>query len=57
MPAKRDLSLSTPLSSDKSYTEQRLCVPNKKFDSHIIEDISSTDIQIIDSIEKVNLIY
>jgi hypothetical protein len=51
---KRDLSLSTPLNAEKYYNEMRNTEILKKSDTHVIEDITSTDYIMVDSLEKVN---
>ena len=50
---KRDLSLSTPLNPNKHYNEMRNTELLKTGDGHVIEDITSTDYIMIDSLEKV----
>jgi hypothetical protein len=50
---RRDLSLSNPLSPEKYYNEMRNTEQLRKDESHAIEDITSTDYLIIDSLEKV----
>jgi hypothetical protein len=53
---KRDLSLSIPLNAEKSYSEVRSTKCLKKLETYVIEDITSTSIQLIDSLEKVALV-
>ena len=50
---KRDLSLSAPLDPNKHYNEMRNTELLRNGDSHVIEDITSTDYIMIDSLEKV----
>lgn len=50
---KRDLSLSVPLDSTKGFTESRTTVEVLKNESHIIDDITSTEVQLIDDLKKV----
>lgn len=50
---RRDLSLSNPLNPEKYYNEMRNTELLRKEESHAIEDITSTDYLIIDSLEKV----
>lgn len=53
---QRDLSLLKAYSNEKSFAETRRtssCLKNDKF---LIEDITSTDMQIVDSLEKVWLV-
>jgi len=53
---QRDLSLLRAYNHEKSFAETRRtssCLKNDKF---IIEDITSTDMQIVDSLEKVWLV-
>ncbi len=53
---QRDLSLLKAYNHEKSFAETRRtssCLKNDKF---IIEDITSTDMQIVDSLEKVWLV-
>jgi hypothetical protein len=51
---KRDLSLSQPLDPEKYYNEMRNTVLLRKGESHVIEDITSTDYLLVDSLEKVH---
>jgi hypothetical protein len=51
---KRDLSLSVPLNPDKYYNEMRNTVLLHQSDSHIIDDITSTEYLLVDSLEKVH---
>eukprot|EP00347_Sterkiella_histriomuscorum_P021579 403333486 len=53
---QRDLSLKKPYNQEKSFSESRRTVNCLKYDSHSIEDITSTELQIVDSIEKVVLV-
>lgn len=53
---KRDISLAVPLSAEKSYSEVRSTKALKRLETYTIEDIASTNIQLIDSLEKVSLI-
>jgi hypothetical protein len=53
---QRDLSLLRAYNHEKSFAETRRtssCLKNDKF---LIEDITSTDMQIVDSLEKVWLV-
>jgi hypothetical protein len=50
---KRDLSLTNPLDQTKYYNEVRNAELLKKGSSHIIEDITSTEYLIVNTIEKV----
>ena len=52
--SKRDLSLSTPLNPKKFYNETRNSSLLEKSNSTVIEDITSTNYLIIDSLEKVS---
>lgn len=53
-PAKRDLSLAAALSEgDKGFTESRTTVALSKDESHTIEDITSTEVQLVDDMKKV----
>ncbi|CDW90653.1 UNKNOWN [Stylonychia lemnae] len=54
---KRDLSLNQPLDTSKGYTESRATLSIMKDETHFIEDITSTEIQLIDSIQKVKGVY
>lgn len=51
--SKRDLTLATPLDSKKNYCEIRTSSCVFQNESHAIQDTSSTNYQIIDSIAKV----
>ena len=51
--SKRDLSLTNPLDWDKFYNEVRNSENYKKSEKLRIEDITSTDYIIIDSLDKV----
>ena len=50
---KRDLSLTTPLDPAKFYNEIRNSIILKKEEKLKIEDITSVEMMIIDSLEKV----
>lgn len=54
---KRDLSLAKPLTSSddatKGFTESRTTLELTKDEAHTIEDITSTEIQLIDDLKKV----
>ena len=50
---KRDLSLTNPLDVEKFYNEVRISENYKKGEKLRIEDITSTDYIIIDSLDKV----
>ena len=51
--ANRDLTLATPLDSKKNYCEIRTSSCVFQHESHTIQDTTSTNYQIIDSIAKV----
>ena len=53
---KRDLSLAKPLESEKAFSEMRTAKCIEKYGTYIIEDFVSTELQNIDSLEKVLLI-
>jgi hypothetical protein len=53
---KRDISHSTAMSIEKSYNEVRSTKCLEKYESYMINDIASTDFQLIDSLEKVALV-
>jgi len=53
---KRDISHSTTLDTEKSYSEVRSTTCLEKYENYTINDITSTDFQLIDSLEKVALI-
>eukprot|EP01022_Parablepharisma_sp_SALTPOND_P023508 TRINITY_DN4_c0_g2_i2.p1 TRINITY_DN4_c0_g2~~TRINITY_DN4_c0_g2_i2.p1 ORF type:complete len:1596 (+),score=184.76 TRINITY_DN4_c0_g2_i2:189-4976(+) len=53
---KRDLSLAKALDIEKSYSEMRTTKCVEKYDTYLIDDITSTDLQIVDSLEKVILV-
>ncbi len=53
---KRDLSLAKPLSCDKTYSEMRTNKCVEKYETYLIDDITNTDLQTVDSLEKVLLI-
>ena len=50
---KRDLSLTKPLDTEKGFTESRTNVNIEKHGDHFIDDITSTEIQLIDDLKKV----
>ena len=50
---KRDLSLLQSLDLSKGYTESRTTIELLKHDTSLIEDITSTEIQLIDDLKKV----
>ncbi|CAI2378280.1 unnamed protein product [Moneuplotes crassus] len=50
---KRDLSLSAPLDPEKAYNEMRNSNLLKKGESDIIEDITSTEYLLVDSLGKI----
>ena len=50
---KRDLSLSNPLDPSKYYNEMRNSLVLRKDESHEIDDITSTNYIMIDSLERV----
>lgn len=54
--SRRDLSLTDPLDVDKFYNEVRNAENSKKDEKLIIDDITSTDYIIIDSLEKVKTV-
>lgn len=49
----RDLSLTTPLDPSKFYNEVRNSIILKKDAELVIEDITSVEMMIIDSLEKL----
>ena len=49
----RDLSLTTPLDPTKFYNEVRNSIILKKDAELVIEDITSVEMMIIDSLEKL----
>ena len=51
--SKRDLTLTRPLDSSKGFTESRITVNLQKFGTHVLEDVTSTEIQTIDDLTKV----
>ena len=51
---KRDLSLSKPLNPEKTYNEMRDAILIRNTEETTIEDITSTDYMIVDSLEKVS---
>lgn len=53
---KRDLSLIKTLDVNKSFSEMRTAKCVEKFETYSIDDITSSDLQIVDSMEKVVLI-
>ena len=53
---KRDLSLAKPLEVEKAFSEMRTTKCIEKYGSFVIEDFVSTELQNIDSLEKVLLI-
>ncbi len=55
-PRNRDLALLVPLDQKKGFCEMRTRAEVRKGESHTIPDVSSTDLQIIDSLEKVLLV-
>lgn len=54
--AKRDLSLTNPLNPHKNYNETRNTIVIKGAQSHQIEDITSSDYFLVDSLERVQQI-
>eukprot|EP01022_Parablepharisma_sp_SALTPOND_P019171 TRINITY_DN3242_c0_g1_i1.p1 TRINITY_DN3242_c0_g1~~TRINITY_DN3242_c0_g1_i1.p1 ORF type:complete len:1469 (-),score=192.25 TRINITY_DN3242_c0_g1_i1:4794-9200(-) len=50
---KRDLSMQNPLDKAKAYCEMQTSKCVYKHDSYTIDDIASTDIQTVDSLEKL----
>jgi hypothetical protein len=53
---QRDLSLLKAYNSDKSFAETRRTTNCLRSDKFVIEDITSTDMQIVDSLEKIWLV-
>eukprot|EP00826_Nyctotherus_ovalis_P061594 TRINITY_DN877_c0_g3_i1.p1 TRINITY_DN877_c0_g3~~TRINITY_DN877_c0_g3_i1.p1 ORF type:complete len:1387 (-),score=537.00 TRINITY_DN877_c0_g3_i1:3078-7238(-) len=53
---KRDLSLLNPLAAEKSYSEVRSTRCLEKLETYTVDDIASTSIQLIDSLDKVALV-
>eukprot|EP01022_Parablepharisma_sp_SALTPOND_P022439 TRINITY_DN455_c0_g4_i1.p1 TRINITY_DN455_c0_g4~~TRINITY_DN455_c0_g4_i1.p1 ORF type:complete len:1362 (-),score=197.70 TRINITY_DN455_c0_g4_i1:4439-8524(-) len=52
----KDLTLRTTLDINKSYAEMRTAQSVMKNQSHTIQDMGSTDFQIVDSLEKVLMV-
>ncbi len=50
---KRDLSLNSPLDVNKGFTESRTTLTIDAGEKYFIEDITSTEIQIVDDLNKV----
>jgi hypothetical protein len=48
--AQRDISLAHPYEGEKSFAEIRRTENCLKYDKYTIEDITSTDMQIVDSL-------
>lgn len=53
---QRDLSLLRAYNVEKSFAETRRTTNCLKGDKFVVEDITSTDMQIVDSLEKVWLV-
>jgi hypothetical protein len=53
---QRDLSLLRAYNVEKSFSETRRTTNCLKTDKFVIEDITSTDMQIVDSLQKVWLV-
>lgn len=53
---QRDLSLLRAYNQDKSFAETRRTTNCLKTDKFVIDDITSTDMQIVDSLQKVWLV-
>ncbi len=53
---QRDLSLLKAYNLEKSFSETRRTANCLKYDSFMIDDITSTEMQIVDSLQKVWLI-
>lgn len=53
---QRDLSLLKSYDEEKSFSETRRAISCSKYDTFKIEDITSTEMQIIDSLNKVWLV-
>lgn len=53
---QRELSLLRAYNVEKSFAETRRTTNSLKGDKFVIEDITSTDMQIVDSLEKVWLV-
>jgi hypothetical protein len=53
---QRDLSLLRAYNVDKSFSETRRTTNCFKSDKFVVEDITSTDMQIVDSLQKVWLV-
>lgn len=51
---RKDLTLAKPLDPSKGFTDSRTTKVLKKHDTHLIEDITSTEIQTVDDLTKVN---
>ena len=52
----KDLSLKKPMDSQKCFSEVRNALSVPKHESDFIQDLTSSDIQIVDSIQKVFMI-
>lgn len=50
----RDLTLKKALDENKGLTESRISLSLRKGDSDFIEDITSSEIKLIDDLQKVN---
>ncbi len=50
---RRELTLQQPLQPDRGYTEVRHARALRKHDSHIIDDITSTELSLVDSLETL----
>ena len=53
---QRDLSLLHAYNLEKSFSETRRTTNCLKSDKFVVEDITSTDMQIVDSLQKVWLV-
>lgn len=51
---KRNLALSMPLDENKVYTESRNTSTVLKYESHFIQDMTSTEVQTVDDLKKVS---
>jgi len=55
--ATRDLSLLKTLDPEKGFNESRTALTLQTYDTHFIEDFSSTELQTIDDMKKVKGVF
>ena len=55
--SRRDLTLAKTLDLEKTFTESRIATVMYQLDSHLIEDINSTETQMIDDLKKVSGVF